>query len=73
MWSNPGKQKRPPLHLGVVAIQKGAFGSPSTMVANFTYSLMYTAIIFPGVCKWEHHKRSTAAETVSWFYVPQIR
>ena len=26
----------PPLHLGVVAIEKGAFGSPSTMVANFT-------------------------------------
>ena len=26
-----------PLHLGVVAIEKGAFGSPSTMVANFTY------------------------------------
>ena len=24
-------------HLGVVAIEKGAFGSPSTMVANFTY------------------------------------
>ena len=28
-----------PLHLGVVAIEKGAFGSPSTMVANFTYLL----------------------------------
>ena len=26
-----------PLYLGVVAIEKGAFGSPSTMVANFTY------------------------------------
>ena len=25
------------LHLGVVAIEKGTFGSPSTMVANFTY------------------------------------
>ena len=25
-----------PLHLGVVAIEKGAFGSPSTMVPNFT-------------------------------------
>ena len=36
-WSNPGKELRPPLHLGVVAIEKGAFGSPSTMVANFTY------------------------------------
>ena len=26
----------PSLHLGVVAIEKGAFGSPLTMVANFT-------------------------------------
>ncbi len=26
-----------PLHLGVVAIEKGAFGSPSTMVTNFTF------------------------------------
>ena len=26
-----------PLHLGVVAIEKGAFGSHSTTVANFTY------------------------------------
>ena len=25
------------IHLGVVAIEKGAFGSPSTKVANFTY------------------------------------
>ena len=27
----------PPLHLGVVAIENGAFGSPSTMVANFYF------------------------------------
>ena len=27
------------LHLGVVAIEKGAFGSPSTKVANFTFYL----------------------------------
>ena len=27
----------PSLHIGVVAIEKGAFGLPSTMVANFTY------------------------------------
>ena len=26
-----------PLHLGVVAIEKGAFWSPSTTVANFTF------------------------------------
>ena len=29
-----------PLHLGVVAIEKGAFESPSTTVTNFTYLLM---------------------------------
>ena len=29
------------LHLGVVAIEKGAFGSPSTTLANFTYIYIY--------------------------------
>ena len=29
----------PSLHLGVVAIEKGAFRSPLTRVANFTYLL----------------------------------
>ena len=33
---------RPPLHLGVVAIEKGAFWSPSTMVANlYIYIYIY--------------------------------
>ena len=31
----------PPLHLGVVAIEKGAFGSPSTMVANLFHFSIY--------------------------------
>ena len=31
-----GKVKRPTLHLCVVAIEKGAFWSPSTTVSNFT-------------------------------------
>ena len=30
-----------PLHLSVVAKEKGAFGSPSTMVANFTFLNMH--------------------------------
>ena len=38
-WSCP-----PPLHLGVVAIQKGVFGTPSTKVANFTYIYIYIYI-----------------------------
>ena len=35
------REKSSALHLGVVAIEKGAFGSPSTMVANFTYTSIY--------------------------------
>ena len=35
-WSNPGKEYHPSLQLDVVAIEKGAFGSPLTTVANFT-------------------------------------
>ena len=31
-----GKKLPPPPYLGIVAIEKGAFWSPSTMVANFT-------------------------------------
>ena len=30
----------PTLHLGVVAIEKGAFSLPSTTVANFTFLLI---------------------------------
>ena len=33
------RSSAPPLHLGVVAIEKGTFWSPSTMVANFTFYL----------------------------------
>ena len=36
-WNNSGKELCPPLLLGAVATEKGAFGSPSTQVANFTY------------------------------------
>ena len=45
-------EKRPPLHLGVVVIEKGAFGSPSTTLTNFNftydiygYNLVETMII----------------------------
>ena len=36
-WSNPGKGVAPYPHLCVVAIEKGAFCSPSITVAKFTY------------------------------------
>ena len=31
------------LHLGVVTIEKGAFESPSTKVANFTFLLVHSS------------------------------
>ena len=34
----------PPLHLGIVAIEKGAFGSPSTKLANFTFYYIYICV-----------------------------
>ena len=34
--NNPRKGVAPPLHLGVVNIEKGAFGLPSNKVTNFT-------------------------------------
>ena len=36
------KESHPPLHLDVVAIEKGAFWSPLTTIANFTYLCVYT-------------------------------
>ena len=39
-----GRSSALSLHLGVVAKEKGAFGSPSTKVANFTY--LYTCIFY---------------------------
>ena len=52
-----GKVKQPserssvlPQHLGVVAIEKGAFGSPSTKDANFTY--LYISLLLQLVLLW---------------------
>ena len=42
------RSKHPPQQLGVVAIEKGACGSPSTMVANFTYLLTCLLTYIPG-------------------------
>ena len=36
-WSNPGKRVVPSPHLHVVAIEKGALRSPSTMVTNLPF------------------------------------
>ena len=46
-----GKKYRPPLHFGVVAIEKGAFWSSLTTVANFTFTYLYIYIyIYIYVC-----------------------
>ena len=41
MWKNPGKGVVPSPTPNVVAIEKGVFWSPSTLVANFTYIYIY--------------------------------
>ena len=41
----------PPLHLGVVAIEKGAFGLPSTMVANFTF-IYHSSNTLDTIVRW---------------------
>ena len=40
-----GKEMRLPLHLRVVAIEKGAFESPSTPVTNFTTFYLFCVLI----------------------------
>ena len=41
-----------PLHLGVVAIEKGAFWLPSTTVANFLYRKIKKHLTQPGSLKY---------------------
>ena len=43
-WINPEKGVAHPLHLGVLAIEKGAFGSTSTTIAYFSYLYIYIYI-----------------------------
>ena len=39
------------IHLGVVAIEKGAFGSPSTIVANFSFTYICVRMrVYACVC-----------------------
>ena len=46
-----GKGKHPPLHLGVVAIEKGAFWLPTTKGDNFTLLIIIIIIIL--LLPWE--------------------
>ena len=47
-----GKVEHPPLHLGVVAIEKGAIESPSTSVVNFSLSLSLYIYIYMRSTIW---------------------
>ena len=67
-WSNQGNRVVRPLHLGVAATEKGAFGSPSTKVTNFTllyfiYIYIYDTIsihkIFPQEIHGKKFKKKT--------------
>ena len=52
-WSNPGNEVTSSPHLFVVAIEKGAFGSPSTEVTIFSFTIyiyIYIYIIYIRVC-----------------------
>ena len=40
-----GRSSALPLHLGIVATEKAAFGSPSTTVANFTYYIQMKKLL----------------------------
>ena len=46
-WIIQGKEYHPPLHLSVAAIENGAFGFPSTTVANYIYIYIYIYIYVP--------------------------
>ena len=69
-WVNPGKI------LGVVAIEKGAFGTPSMTVANFTFTLFWwykhQVFLFKNV--WSENLRNmiyrqTSLLLVSGFFI----
>ena len=49
-WSNPEKGVMPSLHLSIIATETGAFGSPLTTVANFTYLLYIYIYIYIYIC-----------------------
>ena len=51
-WSNPGKRVVPSQHLSVVAIEKRAFRSPSTMVGQLICSVLHPMENFRTLPQW---------------------
>ena len=43
-WSNSGKGVVTPIYLSVIPVEKGAFGSPSTMIGQLIYFTIYIYI-----------------------------
>ena len=63
------RSSAPPLHFGVVAIEKGAFWSPSTMVANYNFMLLLILS-----CRWglEYADCLSNAKTCLYIYIEYI-
>ena len=64
-WSNPGKGIAPPLYLDVVAIEKGAFGLPSTTGTKFTYFLLLRQYWYYLTQRWENKEIHTFNKRVA--------
>ena len=62
------KESRPPLHLDVVAIEKGAFGSPSITVSQLLllYVCVFVCFLKPCAANGKRHFVSFQAE-YGWF------
>ena len=66
------ERSSPPLHLGVVAIEKGAFGSPSTTVVNFIYAFNVYIVIVSRVSKLKQLVYCVLISNVKCRYVNNI-
>ena len=53
----------PPIHFGVVAIEKEAFGSPSTKVANFTTVWLQVILSFTNSFQTDSERCPRGSET----------
>ena len=65
-WGNPGNGVTPSLHLGVVAIEKGAFGSPSTTVSNFTLIIYIYIYIYIYKVRFKLHSETAITKFLQW-------
>ena len=64
-----GKKLRHPLQLGVVAIERGAFGSPSTTVGQLTIYIYIYIYIYIVVLGSHWSKKSSTADMTSSYEI----